>query len=83
MPKAQTWVIIVKFKEEKEVEPRPFSFPNRPIQGGANRVKVTESVALPVDKPLLLLPDGETDTVEIIPITSPTTIHGRNLKRVL
>jgi len=81
MPEAQTWIIIIKFKTPIEIQPRtssPFFGPRRGEVCGF-KIEATQTIIL--DKPLIILPGGQTDKIEVFPITDRTLIHGRNFRR--
>jgi len=85
LPGVQTVVVIIKFKSEVDVSAfrrpaPPGMFGKRRRSMGAN---VTETQTILLDGPVLIIPDGKADSVEIIPITDQTLIHGKNIKRLL
>ena len=81
MPEAQTWIIIIKFKTPVEIQPRapsPFFGPRRGEIGGF-KIEATQTIIL--DKPLIIMPNGQADKIEVFPITDQTLIHGKNFRR--
>ena len=82
MPSVQTVVVIIKFKSEVDIMHirRPAGPFSRRQQLGVN---ITETQVIPLDRPLLLMPNGNADSIEVIPITDQTVIHGKDIKRVL
>jgi len=79
MAKCQTWVIIVKLKAEEEV-PSRYALVSKKRLSGLN---IETSNAVLIDRPVLIIPDGEAEKIEIIPITGPAIIHGTNFERRL
>jgi hypothetical protein len=82
MVEAQTWVIVVKFKRPVPVKKNTSMSPLfRPRSSRGLEITGIRSISL--DKPMIIIPDGTTDTIEIFPITDPATLHGRNFRRKL
>lgn len=79
--KAQTWVIIVKLKVAREVQKPTGPFPFGPQKRSSHSIKITESTPIRLDKPMLLIPNGEAESVEIIPIVEQAILHSRNFRR--
>ena len=79
--RTQTWVIIVKFKIPKDVKKPITPFPLGPFKRRPEKLKITGTTTVRLDKPLLIIPNGEAESVEIIPITEPAVLHSRNLRR--
>lgn len=86
MPTVQTVIVIIKFKSEVDISafrrpaPPPGLFGSRRQSLG---VDITETQTIPLDKPILIIPNGAADSVEIIPVTDQTIIHAKNVKRLL
>lgn len=83
MTGATTWVVIIKFKAEREIERRPLSPPFGRRNYTNSGIRITDTATVMLDQPLIILPDGEAHSIEVIPITNPTLIHGKDIKRVL
>lgn len=85
MTTVQTVIVIIKFKSEVDVS--AFRRPAPPGLFGSRRqsmgVNIMETQTIPLDRPIIIIPNGEADSVEIIPITDQTLIHGKNIKRLL
>jgi len=82
MPKCQTWIIVIKMKVAQEIERRgPFRPLGRDGRGSFSPLDIDTSNAIRIDKPVIIIPDGEAEQVEIIPIIGPAVLHGQNIKR--
>lgn len=90
MPEAETWIIIVKFKRPQPAPKRPFNpflVPRlrdmRRDHDGIEKLQIENMQTIPLDKPIIILPNGTAEKIEVFPITDTTLIHSKNFKRVV
>jgi len=82
MVEAQTWVIVIKFKRPVPVK-RDTSMSPLFRPRSSRGIEITGIRSISLDKPIIIIPEGEADKIEIFPITDPTILHGRNFRRKL
>jgi len=75
--KTQTWIVIIRFTEKKEVSPASAIMPVR-----RPKKLISSTKAYKLDVPVLVIPD-KVERVEVIPILSPAEVKGRNFRRRL
>lgn len=83
MPEAQTWIIIIRFKKPYDVPRRPFNPLFTPKMRGDGGTEISGIESILLDRPMIILPDGHAEKIEIFPITDTTIVHSSNFKRVL
>lgn len=83
MPEAQTWIIIIKFKRPQDIPRRTFNPLFTPRLRNDGGVVITGMESIMLDRPMIILPNGDAEKVEIFPITDTTLIHSSRFKRVL
>jgi len=66
-------------KTEEEIQSKYSLVPKKKLSG----LNIETSNAVLIDRPVLIVPDGEAERVEIIPITGPAILHGQNFERRL
>lgn len=88
MPEAQTWVLIIHLKTPAEIRkpavgPFPAAGPFFKKKSYADPTEIISTECIILDRPMLILPSGQADKIEVFPITDATILHGKNFKRVL
>lgn len=83
MQEAQTWLIIVKFKCPQEVKKPPIIGPFFQRRGDVKPTDIISTEHILLDRPILIMPDGQAERIEVFPITDTTLIHSKNFKRYL
>lgn len=83
MPEAQTWLIIIKFKNPQEVKKSPIIGPFFQRRGDISPAQIVTTEQILLDRPMLIIPEGQAKKIEVFPITDTTLIHSKNFKRYI